>query len=77
MFLVLLHACMPAWSIFSEPLFILFKINLLGLLSGLKVGWMTRTIWVTWRVTFLEGQVGLIHKLNYLDYLDVRISHVL
>ena len=30
---------------------------------GLKVGWMTRTIWVT----FLEGQVGLICKLNYLD----------
>ena len=31
--------------------------------SGLKVGRMTRTI----RVTFLVGQVGLIHKLNYLD----------
>ena len=33
---------------------------------GLKVGRMTRTMWVTW-VTFLMGQVGLIHKLNYLD----------
>ena len=41
---------------------------------GLKVGWMTRTIWVTW-VTFLLGQVGLIHKLNYLDV--TWISHVL
>ena len=41
-------------------------------ISGLKVGWrMTRTI----RVTFLVGQVGLIHKLNYLDV--TRISHVL
>ena len=35
---------------------------------------MIRTIWVTW-VTFLEGQVGLIYKLNYLDV--TRISHVL
>ena len=35
-------------------------------LAGLKVGRMTRTMWVTW-VTFLKGQVGLIHKLNYLD----------
>ena len=34
--------------------------------AGLKVGRMTRTMWVTW-VTFLMGQVGLIHKLNYLD----------
>ena len=34
--------------------------------TGLKVGWMTRTMWVTW-VTFLMGQVGLIRKLNYLD----------
>ena len=41
---------------------------------GLKVGWMTQTTWVTW-VTFLEGQKGLIHKLNYLDV--TRISHVL
>ena len=31
--------------------------------TGLKVGRMTQTIWVTW-VTFL---VGLICKLNYLD----------
>ena len=38
---------------------------------GLKVGRMT---WVTW-VTFLEGQVGLIRRLNYLDV--TRISHVL
>ena len=43
-------------------------------ISGLKVGQMTRTIWVTW-VTFFEGQVGLIHKLNYLDV--TRMSHVL
>ena len=34
--------------------------------AGLKVGRMTQTMWVTW-VTFLMGQVGLIHKLNYLD----------
>ena len=27
---------------------------------------MIRTIWVTW-VNFLVGQVGLIHKPNYLD----------
>ena len=39
-----------------------------------SVGWMTRTVWVTW-VTFLEGQVGFIRKLNYLDV--TRISHVL
>ena len=39
--------------------------------SELKVGWMTWTIWVT----FLEGQVGLICKLNYLDV--TQISHVL
>ena len=38
------------------------------------MGRMTRTIWVTW-VTFLEGQVGFICKLNYLDV--TRISHVL
>ena len=37
-----------------------------GHASGLKVGRMTRTMWVTW-VTFLKGQVGLIHKLIYLD----------
>ena len=36
--------------------------------SGLKVGWMTQTIWVTW-VTFLVGQVGLIRKINYLDVM--------
>ena len=30
--------------------------------TGLKVGRMTRTMWVT----FLMGQVGLIRKLNYL-----------
>ena len=41
---------------------------------GLKVGWMTRAIWVTW-VTFLVGQVGLICKLNCLDVTS--ISHVL
>ena len=34
--------------------------------TGLKVGYITQTIWVTW-VTFLEGQMGLICKLNYLD----------
>ena len=39
--------------------------------SGLKVGRMTRrTMWVTW-VTFLIGQVGLIHKLNYLDVTQI------
>ena len=44
---------------------------------GLKVGRMTRTIWVTW-VTFLVGQVGLIHKLNYLDVTRIfNRSHVL
>ena len=40
--------------------------------SGLKVGWMTRTI----RVTFLVGQVGLIHKLNYLDVTRILIDHM-
>ena len=45
--------------------------------AGLKVGRMTRTIWVTW-VTFLVGQVGLIHKLNYLDVTWIfNRSHVL
>ena len=45
--------------------------------SGLKVGRMTRTIWVT-RVTFLMGQVGLIRKLNYLDVTQIlNRSHVL
>ena len=39
--------------------------------AGLKVG---RTIWVSW-VIFLEGQVGLIRKINYLDV--IRILHVL
>ena len=44
--------------------------------TGLKVGRMTRTIWVTW-VTFLVGQVGLIHKLNYLDVTRIfNRSHV-
>ena len=38
------------------------------------MGQMTWTIWVIW-VTFLEGQVGLICKLNYMDV--TRISHVL
>ena len=43
---------------------------------GLKVGRMTRTIWVTW-VTFLVGQLGLIHKLNYLDVTRIfNRSHV-
>ena len=41
---------------------------------GLKVGQISRTIWVAW-VTILEGQVGLIHKPNHLDV--TRISHVL
>ena len=41
--------------------------------AGLKVGRMIRTIWVTW-VTFLEGQVSLICKLNYLDV--TRIYHM-
>ena len=45
--------------------------------AGLKVGWMTQTIWVIW-VTFLVGQVGLIHKLNYLDVTWIfNRSHVL
>ena len=41
---------------------------------GLKVGWMTRTIWVTW-VTFLVGQVGLIcqTKISECD-LDITCS---
>ena len=44
---------------------------------GLKVGRMTRTIWVTW-VNFLVGQVGLIHKLNYLDVTRIfNRSHFL
>ena len=48
-----------------------------NLLAGLKVGQMTRTIWVTW-VTFLVGQAGLICKLNYLDVTRIFIrSHVL
>ena len=34
---------------------------------GLKVGRMTRTMWVT----FLMGQVGLIRKLNYLDVTQI------
>ena len=47
------------------------------LMSGLKVGRMTRTIWVTW-VTFLVGQVVLIRKLNYLDVTQIfSRSHVL
>ena len=44
---------------------------------GLKVGRMTRNIWVTW-VTFLVGQVGLICKLNYQDVTRIfNRSHVL
>ena len=38
--------------------------------TELKVGQMTRTIWVTW-VTFLVGQVGLTCKLNYLDVTQI------
>ena len=34
--------------------------------TGLKVGRMIQTIWVSW-VTSLVGQVGLICKINYLD----------
>ena len=52
------------------PLSVLVLISFNRVGAGLKVGWMTRTIWVT----FLEGQVGLICKLNYLDV--TRISHV-
>ena len=43
-----------------------------GYIAGLKVGKITQTVWVTW-VTFFEGQVGLIRKLNCLDL--TRISH--
>ena len=43
--LICMHACMPV------------AINV----SGLKVGQMTRTMWITW-VTFLMGRVGIIHK---------------
>ena len=43
--------------------------------SGLKVGQMTRTIWVTW-VTFLVDQVGLIRKLNLLDVTRILIDHM-
>ena len=51
--------------------------SVLACISGLKVGRMTRTIWVTW-VTFLVGQMGLIHKLNYLDVTRIfNRSHVL
>ena len=51
------------------------NIRIIGsIISGLKVGRMTQTIWITW-VTFLVGQVGLICKLNCLDV--TRISHVL
>ena len=35
---------------------------------------MTWTIWVTW-VTFLVDQVGLIHKLNYLDVTHI-VAHM-
>ena len=46
-------------------------------IPGLKVGRMIRTIWVTW-VTFLLGQMDLIHKLNYLDVTQIfNRSHVL
>ena len=37
--------------------------------AGLQVGWMTRTMWVT----FLMGQVSLIHKLNYVSGCDPDI----
>ena len=43
-----------------------------GYIAGLKVGWMTRTMWVT----FLMGQVGLIHKLNYLDVTQIFSSYI-
>ena len=39
--------------------------------SGLKVGWMTQIIWVT----FLVSKAGLIRKLNYLDV--TQMSHAL
>ena len=42
------------------------KAHFWSLVPGLKVGWMTQAIWVTW-VTFFVGQVGLIRTLNYLD----------
>ena len=41
--------------------------------AGLKVGQMTKTIWVTW-VTFLVGQVGLICKPYYLDVTRIAIT---
>ena len=41
--------------------------------AGLKVGQMTRTIWITW-VTFLVGQVGLICKPYYLDMTQIAIT---
>ena len=70
------------WYINTENLSVVCPINttsnsksIIG--SGLKVGRKTRTIWVTW-VTFLVGQVGLIHKLNYLDVTRIfNRSHVL
>ena len=47
--------------------------NATGIGNRVKVGQMTWTIWVTW-VTFLEGQVGLIRKLNYLDVTQIAIT---
>ena len=39
---------------------------------GLKVGWITCMKWIT----FLMDQVGLIHKLNYLDVAWILIDHI-
>ena len=57
----------------SSCLFLKMHDTEIALTIGLKVSRMTWTIWVTW-VTFLEGQVGIMHKLNYLDV--TQISHV-
>ena len=46
-------------------------------ITGLKGGQMTWTIWVA---IILVGQVGLIHKLNYLDVTCMHgflIDHML
>ena len=45
--------------------------------SGLKVCWMTWTVWVTYGSP-LVGQVGLLCKLNHLDVTQIfNISHAL
>ena len=67
---------LPIGRLLSCNNLIYYKVTT-SLKTGLKVGRMTRTIWVTW-VTFLVGQVGLIYKLNYLDVTRIfNRSHVL